>query len=209
MRALPGYKLHEGLLVPEGEVEKAILRRVRAAGAIEKVAAHCPQKRVAIQAGGNWGYWPRIVAGMFETLYTFEPDQRSFCALAANTAGIDNMIRIQAALGREAKLVGMHLYPHKTGAQFVEGEGIVPTVAIDWFGFQDVDLIWLDIEGCEFDALQGAKFTINRQRPLIAFEDKGLSDRYGNKSGSVQAWLESTFGYRVIDHAGHDTVMAC
>jgi FkbM family methyltransferase len=207
--ALKGYRLVRGFLVPEGEAERAIERRFRADGQIAKVVAHCSQRRVAVQAGGNWGYWPKRFCGLFESVYTFEPDQRSFVALAANTVGCENLIRLQAALGREPKLVGMHLYPHKTGAQFVEGEGIVPTIALDSLDLKHVDLIYLDAEGMELAALQGAKFTINRQRPLIAFEDKGLSDRYGNKSGAAQEWLERVFGYRAIDHAGHDTVMKC
>lgn len=39
---------------------------------------HVSNKKVVVQAGGNMGMYPRLLADMFETVYTFEPDPMNF-----------------------------------------------------------------------------------------------------------------------------------
>jgi len=143
---------------------------------------------------------------MFDAVYTFEPNPVAFTALAANTAGLPNVIRMQAALGYDCGLVGLQILEGRSGAAHVHGPGIIPTLRIDLLGLASCDLTYLDIEGMELPALMGGKETIARCRPVVAFEDKGHSARYGN--GSCKEYLEG-LGYRVVDKVGHDTVMAC
>lgn len=192
--------------VPEDEVEKALVRRPASDSQIERVAALCGQKRVVVQAGGNWGYWPRKLAGMFATVYTFEPDPVNFTALCVNTAGMQNVIRMQAALGDERKLSGLVIYPGKSGCTFMKGEGIVPAALIDDLRLPVCDLIYLDIEGMETDALRGAMETIGRCKPVVAFEEKGHTERFGNAAGSAEKLLLAR-GYKRAAFARNDIVM--
>lgn len=195
-----------GFWVPADEVDRAVRRRFKADGQINTAVGFCKQKRVAIQAGGNWGYWPLFLSKIFGTVYTFEPASVPFCALAMNTVGAPNIIRLQAALGMNAGTVGIKQYPGASGHTHVEGEGAVPQMRIDDLDLDCCDLIYLDIEGFERLAIAGAQRTIMRHNPVIAFEDKGHSKRYD--SGSVQGYL-SGLGYREVAKSGYDVVMAC
>jgi hypothetical protein len=45
---------------------------------------------------------------------------------------------------------------------------------IDDFEFENVDLVWLDVEGLEFEALKGAEETIKEWKPWILAENLHL-----------------------------------
>jgi hypothetical protein len=51
-----------------------------------------------------------------------------------------------------------------------DGPGAIPVLSIDQLGLDNCDLIHLDIEGGEYDALMGAEQTIKQFRPLICLE---------------------------------------
>jgi hypothetical protein len=51
---------------------------------IDKILEYCPNRRVAIQAGGACGVWPWRLAQEFETVITFEPDWVNFQCLSVN-----------------------------------------------------------------------------------------------------------------------------
>lgn len=187
--------------VPTRDAEHVLERRVRQGDkAIEIVAPFCREMRVAVQAGGNWGYWPLKLSERFGTVYTFEPEDECFVALAFNTAGRANVVRLQAALGCERKLSGMRHSENTTGSQGMAGEGIYPTLRIDDLGLEVCDLIYLDIEGMEAEALAGAKATLARARPVIAFE----CGRFGEDR--VKPFLGG-HGYAQVAAIGHDVVM--
>ena len=73
-----------------------------------KLLKHIPvnRRRDVVCAGGNQGLYPRLLSEIFENVYTFEPDPLSFHCLAANCQK-SNIVKIQAALGRERGLVQM------------------------------------------------------------------------------------------------------
>jgi len=167
----------------------------------------CKQRRVAVQAGGNCGVWPLELAKLFEQVYTFEPDPMNFTALAVNTASVPNIVKMQAALGDKAALVGIRFdEPENCGCGRIHFGGNVPTLRIDDMVLPGVDLICLDVEGRELAALQGATNTIRAHRPVILFEDKGLSSHYGVARGMVAKWLEDTHDYRVVASVRRDFI---
>jgi len=174
----------------------------------------CKKKRVAIQAGGNCGIWARKMCQIFDSVYTWEPDPINFVALAVNTARCRNLIKFQAALGNESKYVGMshQMYgkiPNtlNCGATYVEGSGIIPTMKIDDLNLPYCDLIYLDIEGYELFALEGSKETIAKHRPVIACEDKELSERYNVKQGDLVNYLTNMFNYSLAGTVRKDVIM--
>lgn len=203
---MKGLSRYRDWWVPEGEIERHVTRRIRSGKQIDEVTQFCRHKRVAVQAGGNWGYWPAKMAGIFGTVYTFEPEHTNFTALAANLAGMPNVIRIEAALGAGAGPVGILKFPGKSGHSRVDGEGYVPRLRLDDLVLPVCDLIYLDIEGYEYPAIVGAQSTIKRCRPVIAFEEKGHSERMGYDVGSSEAYLK-VLGYRVVKKVAHDLVM--
>ena len=65
---------------------------------------------------------------------------------------------------------------------------------VDGLGLDACDLIWLDIEGAEADAIKGAMATIEKFSPIIVLEEKG----HGPKAVLP--------GYSVKTRIGNDTV---
>lgn len=162
-------------------------------------------KRTCIQAGGCFGVWPVYLAGLFERVITFEPEPTNFRCLKDNTAHLQNVQCVNAALWSGPGSVGMGLdrkMHNNSGAYFIRlGKGQIPTVTIDGLNAENVDLLSLDIEGAEYDALLGAVETIARCQPVILLEDKGHSKRFLRGSPPAPAdaiALCGQWGYGVV-----------
>lgn len=206
LKTLAGYREDNGFLWPASDPKASRLSRA-SVDDIAVAVAHCRGRTVALQAGGNCGVWPRRMAETFGTVYTFEPDAQNFTALAVNTADLQNVIRFQAALGDGSGFVDLERRTVNCGAHYISGPGSIPVMRIDDLALPACDLIYLDIEGYELRALHGATRTIARHLPVIAFEDKGLSDKFGSAQGDIEAWMASKFGYRVAERARKDVIM--
>lgn len=206
IKTLSGYREDHGYLWPAADPKAPRLSRVT----VDDIAValnYCRDRRVVVQAGGNCGVWPRRMAEMFGVVYTFEPDAQNFTALAVNTADCANVIRFQAALGDAPGFVDLERNTVNCGAHYVSGAGPIPVMRIDDLGLSACDLIYLDIEGYELKALFGAARTILMHRPVIAFEDKGLSEKFGTSQGVIEVWLADSFSYRVAERVRKDVIM--
>lgn len=167
-----------------------------------------------VQAGGNMGVWPAILARRFTDVYTFEPDPRCFPYLVENVRNQANVYYYQAALGSRREHVSMtNLSGEETnlGAQYPErvdeSQDGIPTIRIDDLGLSNCDLICLDIEGYELFALQGGFNTIEKCKPVIVVEDKGLSEKFGYAKGEIEKDLYKWFGYEVVARPHRDVVL--
>lgn len=171
---------------------------------------HCKQFRVAVQAGGNMGVWPWLMAKQFHYVATFEPDPRCFEMLQENLRGVPNISAYNSALWHTPGVCAIKdLHANNLGAQhIVPNTGVVPMETIDSYEFGNCDLIYLDIEGAELGALMGATQTIEACKPTIVVEDKGLSDKFGSKKGDIEKWL-ADFGYVVAARVHRDVVLVC
>jgi FkbM family methyltransferase len=147
-------------------------------------------KRVMIQAGGNCGFYTKLYAQLFETVYTFEPDELNFQCLVMNLAGL-NVYKQQACLGDERKLLALTTSKKNIGAYSVDAttKGVIPTLMIDDLGLDTCDLIHLDIEGWEFPALRGAVNTIKRCNPVIALEWMDHGVKFDFHQTDIENWL--------------------
>lgn len=207
-----GFRREHGLLWPDYDRRCAEVTFREVEDLVPRLDALLPDRHTAVQAGGNCGQLVRQLAEHFAAVYTFEPDSRNFVALTVNTAHLTNVYRYQAALGLMRGTRGMAdgdgKFPGANcGALYVSGEGHVPTLRIDDLGLQSCDLLMLDIEGGELSALQSAKATIVRHRPLVVIEDKGLGARfYGEQPHAAETWLGEQ-GYRSDGRIRNDTVM--
>lgn len=160
-----------------------------------------PGRTAAVQAGGNLGIFPKWLARVFQTVYTFEPDRKLFAILCKN-APEKNIVKMQAALGYDRALVRMECTRRDDsgravheGLTHVAGPGTVPTLRIDDLGLGVCDLIYLDIEGYEFFALRGAEETIRRCRPVIAVEINRNIEFEGVTAEDLRGYIR-TLGYQ-------------
>jgi hypothetical protein len=105
----------------------------------------------------------------------------------------------------------MDKHPDDIGGGHVGGSGKVPVFLIDDLNLPVCNLIHLDIEGYEPFALEGAKETLVRCRPVVAIEncEKWLV-RYGNSLSTIEDFLKnlgythtaSARGDRIYIHSG-------
>lgn len=169
----------------------------KGAQALDQVVPLCSQRRVAVQAGGCLGVFAKYLAARFDAVYVFEPSAQ-FVDMTAN-APEPNVVRLQAALGSAPGLVdpvnSLEGYSskktqlHSGMTQVRASRGIVPTIRLDDLALPVVDLLYLDVEGYELFALQGARDTLRRCRPVVGVEINGASEYYGVASEDVRTHL--------------------
>jgi len=142
----------------------------------------CKNFDVVVQAGGNLGMYPKLYSLHFNRVYTFEPSMESFTYLVKNCPSAD-IIKINSAVGDTNKLVGvwstneenmgthfLDKFPYIDDEDFPRPKKTVPTFTIDQLVLDSCDLIHLDCEGSEPEALLGALNTIQEYKPTIVLE---------------------------------------
>lgn len=199
-------KRHDGKWWPESDVACHVQIYRQLAG-LDMTLNHVHDFRACVQAGGNVGVWPERLADMFGTVITFEPDPDNFECLTRNLAEIPNIEPHNAALGNlDSRCAIDRIDERNCGAHQVQyGTGSTEVASIDSLNMPHCGLIQLDIEGAELEALRGAAETIERCRPIISVEIKGLGRRYGHSDGDLIAFL-SGLGYTHVASPFKDMV---
>lgn len=163
-----------GLWVPEyfaSDPKHAhfVLERV---GDVDEAAAFCRRKLVAVQAGGFVGVWPLRLMRHFTTVHTYEPDPRNIECLMRNTQHHTGIVVHPEALGAQVGDVVNFEEERDSSCSRVASTGSLlrRTTTIDALFLPVCDLIYLDLEGYEMEALQGAAQTIGEHHPTIVVE---------------------------------------
>lgn len=194
----------DGLWWPNADIRgrPAMLREVKTA--VPWVLEHVEGRDCIVQAGGNVGVYALELAKHFQQVVTFEADGGNVDCLIENV-GPEIDIRFYAcALGSEDGVGStFNPEPDNCGAvQMTEG-GEVRIRPLDWVNLWDCDAIWLDLEGSEYFALQGARKTIDRFHPILILERKGLERTYGIEPETLDA-LIAEMGYTQVSRHGND-----
>ena len=171
---------------------------------------------VAIDCGANIGVhtieWAKAMTGWGSVL-SIEAQERIYYALAGNIAinNCFNALAINAAVSSESGVMQIpnpnYLVPSSFGSlelrkrngnefigQHIDYENMVNVrkLAIDEYELPRVDLLKIDVEGMEMEALQGAARTIERSRPVM------LIEKIKADAGHLRQWLELR-GYTIIE----------
>ena len=157
----------------------------------DAVYPYVKQWRRALDVGANVGIFSRAFAERFAEVVAFEPMPQTRECLALN---VPENVRIEPyAVADEPGVLKMYR-TKGSGASFIcdhpqvmipEGSQLkagrileVEVKTIDSYGFDDVDLMKMDIQGAEYPALLGARDTILRNRPVIMVEEKPFSEAH-------------------------------
>lgn len=173
---------------------------------------------VALDCGANIGVhsveWSKLMKG-WGSVIAVEAQERVFYALAGNLT-LQNCLNARAIWAavsdtpgtvdipepdytKQASFGSFELKP-RVGGEFI-GQAIdygkptlsVKTIQIDGLGLERLDLLKLDVEGMEVEALGGAAETIERCKPIL-FVEVIKSDK-----AVIKAALRNE-GYRIMDH---------
>jgi FkbM family methyltransferase len=156
---------------------------------LELIVELVPHPRRCLDIGANVGLYTFRLAGIADAVEAFEPMQS--CADRLRASGLANVRVHQVALSNHTGEGVLHLpagdrhaaaYASLTN-EFAGGESAtVELRTIDSYAFEAVDLIKIDVEGHELEVLEGARGTIERERPTIIVE---VEERH--RSGGVGA----------------------
>lgn len=194
----------DGLLWPRSD--RTLWECARGFGILKAATELCPQRRLAIQAGGACGTYPRWLSQNFDHVITYEPDPVNFICLTFNTKDRPNITRLQAGLGLRSMPAELQPRPGNVGAGYLDGYGTIPVLSGMSLGRMTVDLIQLDVEGMELDALRSLEwFFADGHKPVITAEEKGHGARYGHGADAVNEYLRH-FGYHRHSKVGADWI---
>lgn len=184
-----------GWAVPRNDT-KGLPQTLKEVAGLKKALLLFEGRRTVIQAGGNIGIWPTELAKHFARCITIEPETLNFEALRINVGNLANVTVINAAFGSEIGAGHLtYLADNIRGHHLSAGGVAVQVLTIDSLNILDCDFLQLDVEGSEFDALLGAKETIQTSHPAIMVELRGLGKQFGHSDKDTVALLES-WGYR-------------
>lgn len=179
--------------VPDGDVEMTKDWTKQQTLSAAHYATLPARRRVAVQAGGHIGIFAAAFAKKFKRVLTFEPDRNNYDRLLQNVQHYDNVRFYCLGLGAEQQYVPLAHRVQNSGASYLVPKGFnvvyddisimaagnVGVIALDKLNLEELDLLCLDIEGYEYYALEGARDTIARTKPVIVLEHNECAQRYG------------------------------
>jgi FkbM family methyltransferase len=175
-------KFSRQLFVKQQRREMRMLGRVQSA--LEALGID-RGRRILLDVGGNIGTGPveAVCTYGFERAVAFEPHPENWRVLRINTilnGSEDKVTLINAAVADEDGTATLAVSSKNSGAHSLSGGDVremgtieVPTVTIDGlaargeFDPDAVSLLWMDIEGYEVHALQGARCLVERSVPFV------------------------------------------
>src|ERR1700730_752851 len=175
-----------------------------------------------VDIGANIGYFTMLLASLVEPsglVMAVEPNPENIKLLRASRRvnGCDQVLVIQAAAGRQTGLLALNVshsngmtgeLPDNVDAVFAARP--VPCFALDAILPKDrpINLVKIDAEGAELNALIGLSGTIDRDRPVIVSEfSPGMLPGISHCSGPEYLRFLIAKGYRigVIEYDGSET----
>lgn len=173
--------------------------------AIPDLVKWVPERNLVIHAGANCGVWSKIYAQLFKDVVTFEPNDINFECFQRNVSE-PNVKIYKAGLSDKSgfcKSVEGDEGQNYGALQIEEADEGIPMMTIDSLDLNP-DLIQLDVEGFEENALRGAQKTIMRSRPIIIIEQKKLA-KNGMNDAEIAIMIQR-IGYYFAERVWSDNI---
>lgn len=158
----------------------------------------------AIDVGANIGNHTSIFAKHFSHVHSFEPNPHTYKILAFNAGFEDNVTVYNLGLSNENGNLTLSEVVSNYGASSVvyvkEGSNNIQIEVRKLDDFYDaingVGLIKIDVEGMEYQVLSGALKIINRDCPVIIFEQHDNEFYESGETKSIS--LLRSLGYEIL-----------
>ena len=157
------------------------------------------------------------LVGPYGHVYAFEPQKKIFRELVYNLKlnETNNVTPLRFAISSNLSIVEMNPVKGPDGqVEIGKGGDSVEARTIDSFGFSNVSLIKIDVEGHQVHVLKGAERTIREYHPLIIIEITEAHKydqlpRFKKRRVDETKALLDSFGYHyrtIRPNRGHDYV---
>lgn len=168
---------------------------------------HVKNFGTVVTGGTNCGMYARLYAKRFKRVFAFEPEPVAFTCMVNNNP-YDHVIKLNAAIGGGHGIVGLYRVPQDAPGtdQLNIGMNVlqppsdqfqIPMMTIDSLNLIECDLIALDVEGYEQHAIEGAKETIQKFKPVI------IAERFNTP---IQQMFMRRLGYAYTDQSALDAI---
>jgi len=206
-----GYSEHSGR-----NGERRWLNELR-----QRLSTDGEDRYVIFDVGANVGDYAREVAGVFggsAVIHAFEPSRATFERLCRSTADIDGIVCNNLGVGGTASTATLYtdsegstlasLYPRDLERfdRSMDRSESIELVSVDDYcrqkGIERIDLLKLDIEGNEYEALRGAEGMIRDRRIRFIQFEFGVTTLAARVSfHDFWQLLSSSFDiYRILRH---------
>lgn len=143
----------------------------------EKAYEYVKKWQCAVDIGAHVGIFSRDFAQRFERVVAFEPIPSTRECLIRNVPG--NVDVKPFACGSRPGTVRMERHKKNSGGSRIVASDVVverpievDVVTLDSLGLEAVDLVKLDVEGFESEAILGGERTFRRCTPVVIIEEK-------------------------------------
>jgi len=154
--------------------------------------------RLCADIGSNIGQWTRPLATRFDKVVCFESNP-NFRECFYKNISEDNVILHPYALSNR------HHYAKQdfNATMMSEEAGTIECRTLDSFELTELDFIKIDVDGFEFNVLDGARQTLSVNSPVINIEMK--TDKRKDIVRKCSKLLRK-LGYRYVKRIKHDEV---
>jgi len=151
-----------------------------------------------IDIGANIGNHSLYFSRLFKKVISFEPNPRVYKLLQLNAELVSNVECHEVALSDKNGVASISFNSTNMGGGSLSGGGLgsieVVTSRLDDFEIEGhVSVIKIDVEGHELNVLRGASKTIQKNLPMILFEQH-IEDFVDGKSPVIE--LLKSYGYK-------------
>ncbi len=209
------------MLCPEGDHRIAPIESLNFMSYEEKdanmILKLAPERGVVFDVGANIGWYSLLIARKYNgcQIHAFEPIPKTYSYLEQNIKlnQVPNIVAHHFGLSNERKDLTFYFYPEGSGnasstnlSERTDAELITCHVErIDDFVSANklhVDFIKCDVEGAELFAFQGAKETLQRDKPIVFTEMLRKWAAKFNYHPNEIIGLFSSVGYRCFYAVG-------
>jgi FkbM family methyltransferase len=175
-----------------------------------------------IDIGAHVGISVLHWASLFKIVEAYEPMKDHYDYLIENTNHLTNVNLYNFAISNEhTTLKGAYRSTKNSGSfQLLDTDYTQPSkkaprqlfdilsYRLDDFQFENINLIKIDVEGWEFEVLQGAVNTIAKHRPVLLVEFTGGSSKKSLHRYDVDEYykLIESMNYKAVAESGDDTI---
>ena len=145
--------------------------------------------RRIIDIGAWWGPWSLWWHNKVQHVEIFEPNEQIISKLKNNIKYLKNCTLHETALGSKLGNVSMEYASHTGTYHIKDTNGSISLKTLDSYNFNSVDMIKIDTEGYEIPVLEGAKNTIEKNKPWIQIEANKSGKRYGRTKLDIKEFL--------------------
>jgi FkbM family methyltransferase len=154
----------------------------------------------AVDIGANIGNHSLYFTDLFKSVYSFEPNPRAFALLSINSELNNNIKPVNIGISDVSGKLYLYSNVQNIGNSYLSEDDPgsahmvgVATLDESMDPAEDITFIKLDVEGHELKALLGSKKIIEKQKPIIMFEQH--KNDFINGSTDVIELLRD-FGYK-------------